>query len=294
MRCDAAFEFIVINGYLHPSCETAVFDRIDGNSVYEVIKLIDGVPLFFEDHMARLQRSAALLGTCIEKPAARVREEISDLVEKNRRPDHVNVKLVWYANGGESLFLTYFVNQDLPAAEAHRNGVHTILYDGERQNPQVKAVKTSYRERVRAVREAAGAYEALLVDEQGFISEGTRSNLFYIIDNQLCTPPSGAVLLGVTRQHVMALCRSLAIDVREKLLHKNELGLLQAAFITGTTIDVLPVGSIGSLRLASVEHPVFRTIGPAFAKHVAACIAAEKNHRPPAEPPKNGEDAVAG
>ncbi|MFZ0134603.1 MAG: aminotransferase class IV [Desulfobacterales bacterium] len=281
MRCDAAFDFIVVNGDLRPSCDTAVFDRIDGNSVYEVIKLLDGVPLFFEDHMARLQRSAALLGTRIDKHAAQVRDEIGDLVEKNQRADHVNVKLVWYANGGESLFLTYFVQQDVPPAGAYRDGVHTILYDGERQNPQVKAVKTSYRERVRAVREAAGAYEALLVDDEGFISEGTRSNLFYIVDNRLFTPPSGAVLLGVTRQHVMALCRSQAIDVQEKLLHKNDLGLLQAACITGTTIDVLPIGSIGSLKLASVDHPVFRTIGPAFAQHVAACIAAEKKHRPP-------------
>lgn len=279
MHCDAAFDFLFVNGDLQPSCDAAVFDRIDGNSVYEVIKLVDGVPLFFEDHMARLRRSAALLGTRIEKPAARVWDEISALVKKNHRADQVNVKLVWYANGGESLFLTYFVNQDLPAAGARRNGVHTILYDGERQNPQVKAVKTSYRERVRAVREAAGAYEALLVDDEGFISEGTRSNLFYIVDNQLFTPPSGAVLLGVTRQHVMALCRSLAIDVQEKLLHKNDLGLLQAGFITGTTIDVLPIGSIDSLKLASVDHPVFSTIGPAFAQHVAACIAAEKKHR---------------
>ncbi|MFZ0240380.1 MAG: aminotransferase class IV [Desulfobacterales bacterium] len=281
MRCDAAFDFIFVNGDLHPSCETAVFDRIDGNSVYEVIKLLEGVPLFFDDHMARMRRSARLLGTRIEKRAARVRPEIGELVEKNRRADQVNVKLVWSANGGEPLFLTYFVQQDLPAAGAYRDGVHTILYEGERQNPQAKAVKTSYRERVRTVREAAGAYEALLVDGEGFISEGSRSNLFYLIDNQLFTPPSGAVLLGVTRQHVLALCETLGIDVREKMLHKNDLDLLQAAFITGTTIDVLPIGSIGRLRLASVEHPVLRTIAPAFAKHVAACIAAEKKHRPP-------------
>ena len=48
----------------------AIFDRIDGNSVYEVIKLIEGVPLFFEDHLARMRRSAALMGADIEKPAS--------------------------------------------------------------------------------------------------------------------------------------------------------------------------------------------------------------------------------
>jgi branched-chain amino acid aminotransferase len=153
--------------------------------------------------------------------------------------------------------------------------VHTILYDGERRNPQIKAVKTSYRERVRAVREAAGAYEALLVDDKGFISEGTRSNLFFLIDHQLCTPPSDAVLLGVTRQHVMALCQVLAIDVQEKMLHKDDLNRIEAAFITGTTIDILPIGSIGRLQFASVGHPVIQAITQAFTDEVSACIAAE-------------------
>ena len=275
MKCDAAFDFLFVNGELHPSHEAAIFGRIDGNSVYEVIKLIEGVPLFFEDHLARMQRSAALMGVGIEKPPAQVRAEINELVEKNGCND-INVKLVWYPEKEGSIFLTYFVRQDFPDDGAYRRGVHTILYDGERRNPQIKAVKTSYRERVRAVREAAGAYEALLVDDKGFISEGTRSNLFFLIDHQLCTPPSDAVLLGVTRQHVMALCRVLAIDVHEKMLHKDDLNRIEAAFITGTTIDILPIGSIDRLQLASVGHPVIQAITRAFTQEVSACIAAEK------------------
>jgi len=275
LKCDAAFDFLFVNGELHPSCEPAIFDRIDGKSVYEVIKLIEGVPLFFEDHMARMHRSAALLGADIEKPTRQVRAEINELVEKNGCAD-INVKLVWYPEKNGSIFLTYFVRQDFPDDGAYRRGVHTILYDGERRNPQIKAVKTSYRERVRAVREAAGAYEALLVDDKGFISEGTRSNLFFLIDHQLCTPPSDAVLLGVTRQHVMALCRVLSIDVQEKMLHRDDLNRIEAAFITGTTIDILPIGSIGRLQLASVGHPVIQTITRTFTEEVSACIAAEK------------------
>jgi branched-chain amino acid aminotransferase len=275
VKCDAAFDYLFVNGELHPSCEPAIFDRIDGNSVYEVVKLIEGVPLFFEDHMARMQRSVALLGAEIEKPTRQVRAEINELVEKTGCAD-INVKLVWYPGKKGSIFLTYFVRQDFPDDGAYRRGVHTILYDGERRNPQIKAVKTSYRERVRAEREAAGAYEALLVDDKGFVSEGTRSNLFFLIDHQLCTPPSDAVLLGVTRRHVMALCRVLAIDVQEKMLHKDDLNRIEAAFITGTTIDILPIGSIGRLQLASVGHPVIQTITRAFTEEVSACIAAEK------------------
>jgi branched-chain amino acid aminotransferase len=286
VKCDAAFDYLFVNGERHPSCEAAIFDRIDGNSVYEVIKLIGGVPLFFEDHLARMRRSAALMGAGIEKPPAQVRAEINELVKKTGCAD-INVKLVWYLEEERSIFLTYFVRQDFPDDGAYRRGVHTILYEGERRNPQIKAVKTSYRERVRAIREAAGAYEALLVDDKGFVSEGTRSNLFFLIDQQLCTPPSDAVLLGVTRQHVMALCRVLAIDVQEKMLHKDDLNRIEAAFITGTTIDVLPIGSIGPLQFASVGHPLIQTITRAFTEEVHACIAAEKKISSPRAAVKN-------
>jgi branched-chain amino acid aminotransferase len=275
VKCDAAFDYLFVNGELHPSCEAAIFDQIDGSSVYEVIKLIEGVPLFFEDHLARMQRSAALMGASIEKPPTQVRAEINKLVEKNGCAE-INIKLVWYPEKKGSIFLTYFVRQDFPDDGAYRRGVRTILYDAERRNPQIKAVKTSYRERFRALREGAGAYEALLVDDKGFISEGTRSNLFFLIDHQLCTPPSDAVLLGVTRQHVMTLCRVLEIDVQEKMLHKDDLNRIEAAFITGTTIDILPIGSIGRLHLASVGHPVIQTITRAFTEKVSAYIAAEK------------------
>jgi branched-chain amino acid aminotransferase len=278
VKCDAAFNFFFVNGALQSVGDATVFDRIEANSVYEVIKLIDGIPLFFEDHLDRMKRSAELLGSIIEKPAAEVRHEIETLVEKNTCTD-INTKLVWYKRKNVPVFITYFVQQDFPTAGAYQKGVHTILYGGERRDPQIKALKTSFRERAMADRKAAGAYEALLVDENGYISEGTRSNLFFLVDRQLCTPPSDDVLLGVTRRQVLAICRERGIDVREQKLHKKDLGRLEAAFITGTTIDVLPVGSVDQLRFASVGHPVVHTIIGAFADRVAAYIANEKRSR---------------
>ena len=139
----------------------------------------------------------------------------------------------------------------------------------------MKSVSTSYRERAATARREAGAYEALLVDNNGYITAGTRSNLFYLIDNSLCTPPSGSVLLGVTRQRVSMLCRELGIRIEEKKLHRDDLDRLEAAFITGTTIDVLPVGSVERKRLSSASHPVVMTIAETFKRHVTEYL--EKN-----------------
>ena len=272
MKCDAALNFMFANGELCSAPDKSLFDRIGGDSVYEVIKLLEGVPLFFKDHMDRLQRSLKLQGIKIDLSHRRVRNEINCLAEKTGCCN-INVKLVWYPAVEKPMFLTYFIQQDIPAGEAYRQGVHTILFGGERKNPHVKAIITSYRERVAAAREAAGAYEALLVDDSGCITEGTRSNIFYLIDNHLCTPPSGNVLLGVTRQHVMELCRDLGIIVRQRKLLRNELDRLEGVFITGTSIDVLPVGSIERVRLASASHPVIETIAKAFNRYVADYVA---------------------
>jgi branched-chain amino acid aminotransferase len=268
VKCDAVKEYLVLDGVPYPVDRADIFTRIGENSIYEVIKLVDGIPLFFEDHLERLHRSAALCGEIIHKSASAIEAEIRQLVAINHCAS-INAKLVWFRLENRPRFLTYLVAQDLPAAAAYQRGAHTILYGGERENPQVKSVKTSYRERVRGLREAAGAFEALLVDENGYIFEGTRSNLFFIRHDALLTPPAGAVLLGVTRRHVLAVCRQMDIEVAEAPLHREDLPNLEAAFLTATSIDVLPIGSIESIRLPSADHPLVKRVSQAFAAEAA-------------------------
>lgn len=271
MKFDAVKDYLILDGDAQPVRKGDIFSRIGENSVYEVIKLVNGVPLFFEDHLERMHRSAELCGEIIHKSAAEIRQEIRRLVALNRCA-FINVKLVWFRRQQRPRFLTYFVAQELPDTVGYQKGIHTILYSGERENPQVKSVKTSYRERVRGLREASGAFEVLLVDENGYIFEGSRSNLFFIRKGNLLTPPAGAVLLGVTRRHVLAVCARLGIAVAEAALHRDDLPDLEAAFLTATSIDVLPVGSIESNRLQSANHPVVNRISNAFAEEVAAYL----------------------
>jgi len=275
VKRDAVKEYLIFDGEIRPVREATIFSQIGENSIYEVIRLVDGVPLFFEDHLERMQRSAELCGEKIHKPPRRIRDEIRQLVAANDCAS-INVKLVWFRTDQRPRFLTYFVAQERPTAADYRRGVHTILYSGERENPQIKAVKTSYRERVRGLRETAGAFEVLLVDENDSIFEGSRSNLFFIRDGRLLTPPAGAVLLGVTRRHVLAVCETLGIAVGEAPLHRDALPNLEAAFLTATSIDVLPVGSVESIRLNSADHPLVRRIASAFAAEVAEYLQSRR------------------
>ena len=275
MKNDAVSQFMIHNGRLRPAAENGIFDAINGRSIYEVVKVVEGVPLFFEDHMARMRRSAQMLGLDLNQADGSILAHIARLVQENRCAD-INAKLVWTLVDGQPVYLAYFIETEQAGPEAARRGIHTVLFEGQRDTPNIKTVSGSFRERVKAAREREAAYEALLLDENGFITEGSRSNLFFLRNNRLCTPPAAAVLVGVTRKQVIAICGEMGLSVREKRLHRKELDGIEGAIITGTTVDVLPVGSVGALKLPSASNPVIRDIIRSYEDLAAAYIAGRK------------------
>lgn len=271
MRKDATGPFLILNQEILATAKTDVFDRIRNTAVYEVIRVVEGIPLFFEEHMERMRQSVEASGIAIGKEDSEVLDEISTLVERNQCPE-TNAKLVCARVEGEEIFLTYFIPTEDPGPEGLSKGVHTILLEAERKDPHVKRVSSSFRDRVRDEMEKTGAYETLLVEGDGFVTEGVRSNLFFLKENRLCTPPSEGVLLGVTRRHVVKICRSAGIGVREQRLHRREIPQLEAAFLTGTTVDVMPVGTIEDCALGSASHPVVREIVARYREEVKAYV----------------------
>jgi D-alanine transaminase len=91
-----------------------------------------------------------------------------------------------------------------------------------------------------------GHSECIFVRD-GFITEGSRSNIFFVKDGCLHThPESGNILSGVTRKNVLRFARQKGIPVREEPIHEKDLNLIAEAFITNTSAEVKPVTSIGS------------------------------------------------
>lgn len=258
-----------------PTSDQEVFRQMGGKSLYEVIKIIDGVPIFFEAHMDRLKQSVRLSGVSAEIPEKEILVDINRLVRANDC-GRINVKIVLSRIMEKHRLLVYFIQTEYPGADAYSKGVRTILFPGERETPNIKTLKDSFRERVRAALEAASAYEALLLDDTGEITEGSRSNLFFLKEDRLYTPPGQRVLLGVTRQKVMAICQSIDIDVAEQCIHQDDLPDIEGAFITGTTVDVLPVAVIGDLTVDSAGAPIIKKIIREFANEVAIYIEKRK------------------
>ncbi len=136
-------------------------------------------------------------------------------------------------------------------AGALENGVRTKISGWQRHHPSIALPKGKimgqYTNSVLAKREAkvSGYDEAILMDTQGNVCEGSGENLFIIKHGVLLTPPLHASILGgITRATVLQLAREEDIPVREQMLTRDQLYLADEAFFTGTAVEVTPIREV--------------------------------------------------
>lgn len=266
MKREAILNYYIYNGEVYSTEDMEVFDHITSPIIYEVIRIIDGIPLFLEDHLERLRKSLDLLEVVLQKSDEAIIAEIFQLIKINECKQ-MNVKLLCSnLYGKQQDFFTYFVSSHYPEASLYERGIHTILFYSERENPNAKVFNTSLREQVNEAIKKADAYEALLVNKDGYIMEGSRSNMFFVKKDTVYTAPAEDVLLGVTRNCIMKVCKELKIKVVEKAIHEKDLASLDGAFMTGTSVNVLPIRSIDTIKLNSVQNPVIHRILEGYLK----------------------------
>lgn len=215
-------------------------------SFYEVIRTKNGVPLFFEDHMRRLTSGIATRFSITENLPATIRGGIEDLSKHELFPE-INVKVTVTFTGQDYSISIFYIYSVYPTEEMYRDGVPLILYRAERTDPGVKLLDNSLRLSVNEVMRKKKAYEALLVNREGYITEGSRSNLFFVNSEEtVYTAPDSMVLQGITRKYIIDLCMANGIRLVFKAAMASEISSFSSAFITGTSPMVLPVSRIGS------------------------------------------------
>ena len=258
MSDQAMLTQFMVNWQLFPSGDFSRLYRVMEPSCYEVIRVIGGRPLFLGEHYGRLSATAESIGQTLPFSQAKLEAEISRLAEANGVRDY-NVKLIGNDfEHGWKIYL-FFTPTAYPTEEMYRNGVATDLLESVRENPHAKIINQSLRDRADALMAERGLYEAMLVNEKGEITEGSKSNLFFIREGVLCTSPADGVLLGVTRQRILRLAEADGIPVREEVIRADELSRYRAAFISGTSPKVLPVATVGEIAM-DVNDPVLRRV----------------------------------
>lgn len=245
-----------------------------GKSLYEVIRIIDGKPLFLERHLNRMENSAKITKLQLWLGKDKVRENILKLISINNMTIG-NVKLVFNFNENK-VFLAYFLKHHYPEPEAYEKGVDTILYHGERNNPNAKIINIDFRKQVDSEIKAKSAFEAILVDKNGHITEGSKSNIFMIKGREVFTAPLKEVLPGTTRAVIIEVCENIGLKVREEKISYKDIEDFDGLFISGTSPKVLPIRKVDNLEFSSSRNQVLIDIMRAYDEAVARDLEAFK------------------
>lgn len=157
-------------------------DSEKGSIIYEVLRVINGKAVFLKDHIERMKRSFALINMEFPFNTEDVEKKVNEVIKKN---DNVlgNIKITY--NTASKNLKIYYIKHSYPSNELYTEGVKTILYYGERENPNAKIVNDNFRAKVTEEIKKSNAFEAILVDRNGLITEGSKSNIFAIKDGNL-------------------------------------------------------------------------------------------------------------
>jgi branched-chain amino acid aminotransferase len=231
-----------------------------GMGVFEGVrayKTDDGTAIFrLQEHTDRLFRSAKILGMGIQQDKETINEAQRQVVRENNLESAYIRPMCFYGSEGMGI-------------RADNLNVHTMVaawswgaYLGEENMTRGIRIKTSsftrhhvnitmckakangnYMNSMMALQEAVncGYDEALLLDAQGFVCEGSGENFFMVRDDVLYTPELTSALEGITRDTVITLARDIGLEVREKRITRDEVYVADEAFFTGTAAEVTPI-----------------------------------------------------
>lgn len=237
-----------------------------GKSLYEVIRIIDGKPLFLKRHLDRLENSARVTGLELWLGREEIKQSILKLIEKNNVCIG-NIKLVFNFSVKNNFF-AYFIDHHYPELSDYENGVDTIFYFGERQNPNAKIINADFRRQTDILIKKKNVFEAILVDRNGNITEGSRSNIFFVKGENLITAPLKQVLPGTTRQVIMEACSKMGIGVKECKINYRDIDRYDALFISGTSPKVLPVKSVDNIKFNSSKNKIVMDVMKAYDEEI--------------------------
>jgi len=252
-------EIVYLNGKFIPSSEAKIspFDHgfLYGYGLFETMRAYDGHIFRLDRHIARLRDAAQSLGLADRLHSIDLQAVCLETLKVNNLRN-ARIRLTISAGGGsitpdpETCYgLTVFIAATslipLPQ-EKYETGFKAILSSLQRnsQSPLSRLKSTCYLENILARREAeaAGCDEAVLLNEKGYIAEGSTTNIFVVQSGKLITPSiESGILSGITREAVLEIARSLNINAVEKKVLLHELTQADEAFLTNSIVELVPL-----------------------------------------------------
>jgi len=278
-----------VDGCITPTAEACVpvLDRgfLYGDSIYEVFRTYSGVPLFYQQHWDRLENSARLIQMHITQGRDEITEQIRRTVHATSAGELSKEVYVRYVITRGEGPVDLYPNPDLKTRYViivnavpewspgfYRVGMKAAVPKVRRNptdalDPNIKG--GNYLNNVIAITQARelGADESIILNRDGYVTEASNSNVFFVLDGEVTTPGGASGnLRGITKKAAREACAAHGFAVNDRDVHATDLAKTTECFVTSATREVMP---IISLRLDDGEVVEYPTGGGEITRKVA-------------------------
>ncbi len=273
---------VLINGEAEApeSASVSVYDRgfLYGDSVFETIRSYGGELFELAEHLERLAHSAERMGIAMPLSLDALAAEVKRAVALSGN-DESYVRLMLTRGTGPlgldpaladtPLRVVFVQPLKMPPAQLYRDGVTVCCLEMVRASDAAESAKLgNYVASVLALRKARerGADEALVMNREGFVVEGTTSNVFVLCDGVLTTPPlTIGVLAGITRKEIARLAKESSIPFEERSLLQADVLRADEVFLTSSIRELVPVVKVDGRTIGDGKPgPITRKLHRAF------------------------------
>ncbi len=258
--------YVYLNNKIVPLSEArvSVFDHgfLYGDGIYETMRVYDGVVFMINEHLERLYRSAFFIGLNMPKKIPDIKIAIYETLQENKLTEAFVRVTVSRGHGPIGLDPDLCKEPTFVVmANEFKNYPKSYYEDGiklisasvrknlkEALNPQIKSLNFLNNILAKIEAKQKDAYEAIMLNVSGHLTEGTISNIFFVKDEILCTPSvECGILDGITRAIVIDLAIKNGGEVKEGQFNLKDLYSASEVFITNTTMEVMPISRVDDI-----------------------------------------------
>lgn len=251
---------VYINGEFLPESEAtiSVFDRgfLYGDGTFETMRSYGGRIFKLPEHIRRLEQSADILGLRLGRTKDRLSDICVQLLERNGLSDAMlrisvtrgtSMGGIGISNAGEPTIVAFARPHTPLPANAYTEGVSAKIVSIRRVasaalDSRIKPMNFLNYILARAEAEAAGAYEAIMLNASGHVAEASTANVFFADGETLITPCIECdILPGITRATVLELAAKMGIACEERRIEPSELASFSECFLTNSGVELVPV-----------------------------------------------------
>ena len=289
---------IWINGALYPRDRAfvSVFDSgfVLGDGVWEGLRVVDGQPAFLDAHFDRLYEGAKAIMLDIGMDRAALEAAIRDTLAGNGMDTGSGVHIRLMVTRGVKrtpyqdprvtvgpATIVIIPEYKTASPETAEHGITLFTVHVRRGFPDVQDPKLNSHSKLNCITACiqaytAGADEGLMLDPHGFVATCNSTHFFIVRKGEVWTSTGDYCLGGITRAHVIAMCREAGIPVFEKNFSLTEAYGADEAFVTGTFAGVVPVRSIDGRATSNGCGPMVERLQGLYRDWLARDIAARK------------------